>query len=149
MNRASKVIRVAVVISLLAIFGAAAVFTRNWMFDNAGLAMKEGRYSDALAKLKPLASLGDSSAQRFVGDFYAFGWGVAKNDETAISWYKRVGKISDSVGDPSAEAMNFVGRRYLGGQGVPRDEGQARKWLERSEQAGYPSAHEALQTLKN
>jgi TPR repeat protein len=72
---------------------------------------------------------------------------VPKDDEAAISWYRRAGEKSDQVSDPAAEAMYFVGKRYLGGEGVPRDEAEARKWLERSEKAGYASARQELQSL--
>lgn len=77
--------RVAFLLVSIAIFLGAAIFTKRWMSDTAALALKEGDYIRARDRLRPLAYLGDSLAQQFMGDFYAYGWGVPKDDETAIS----------------------------------------------------------------
>jgi TPR repeat protein len=147
MTRSNKAIRIAVVFLAVAIALGAALFTRRWMFDTAGLALKEGDYVRARERLEPLALLGDSLAQQFMGDFYAYGWGVPKDDETAISWYRRAGHAGGAITDAAAESMYFVGKRYLGGQGVSRDDAEARKWFERAKQGGYAAAQQELQAL--
>jgi TPR repeat protein len=144
---------VAVIAVAAGVMAVALTVTRNMMLDSATLQMKTGEFDRAATKLKVLANVGDSIAQSSLGDLYAYGWGVSKDDETAIYWYRRAGPIgpfeaSDrSVSDPAAPAMYYVGRKYLGGEGVPRNEAEARKWFERSAQGGYAKAVEQLKQM--
>jgi len=61
----------------------AGALLRNAELDAGGVALKTEDYPTALKKLRPLAYLGDSTAQYLLGLMYAYGWGVARNDETA------------------------------------------------------------------
>jgi TPR repeat protein len=140
-----SVIAVAIVLCIIA-----GSYYRFWVFNDADLAMKTGDYGQTMRLLRPWAAMGDSKAQYALGELYAFGWGVAKSDETAIYWYRRAGLIgpagpSDrSVSDPAAPAMYYVGKRYLEGTGVNRDEEEARRWFERSAEGGFTKASEEL-----
>jgi uncharacterized protein len=120
---------------------------RQHLFDSAALALKDGNYQQAASKLKPLAQLCDSQAQDLLGDLYAFGWGVPKDDSEAIRWYRRAGTGAAKLKDRAAPAMYFVGKRYLEGTGVARDEVEARKWFERSAEGGYAEAAQQLAQL--
>jgi TPR repeat protein len=43
-------------------------------------------------------------AQFLLAELYAYGWGVAKDDETAIYWYRRAGPIGPT--DESDRTQN-------------------------------------------
>jgi hypothetical protein len=133
-------------LSIIALTGIyfTIVGTRNYMFNQAVLALKEGNYLVASTKLKPLANMGDSHAQYLLGNIYAFGWGVEKNDAAAVHWYRRSGRWTEKYRDPAAPAMFYVGESYLKGIGVSKDEGEAKKWLEMSANGGYLKASEQL-----
>lgn len=117
------------------------------MFNEAAAALMDSNYTRAQERLKTLGNLGDSRAQALLGDFYAFGWGVPKDDQQAIAWYRRAGPDGESARDPAAPAMYYVGLKYWKGEGVPRSEAEARKWFERSAKGGYAKAAEALSQM--
>jgi TPR repeat protein len=127
---------------------------RFWVFNDASLALKTGEYGQAMRLLRPWAAMGDSKAQYILGELYAFGWGVMKDDETAVYWYRRAGLIGpvdpsdSSVTDSAAPAMYYVGKRYIEGTGVSRDKAEARKWFERSAKGGFVQANEELKRLQ-
>ena len=129
----------------------AVSYYRFWVFNDANLALKTGNYAQTMRLLHPWAVIGDSKAQYTLGELYAFGLGVAQDDETAIYWYRRAGPIGPldagerSVTDPAAPAMYYVGKQYLDGTGVKRDEAKARKWFERSAKGGFAKAKAELQ----
>jgi TPR repeat protein len=85
------------------------------LFDAAILALREGNCLQAASRLKPLGHLGDSQARDLLGDMYAFGWGVQKDDSEAIKWYRRAGTGAADLRDRAASAMYFVGKRYQEG----------------------------------
>jgi uncharacterized protein len=142
--RLTRGILAAVVAVAVCVLVVALIIARNMMLDNATSGMKTGEFGHAATKLKLLANLGDSTAQSLLGDLYAYGWGLSKDDETAVYWYRRTGTPEASVSDPAAPAMHYVGRKYLGGEGIPRDETEARKWFERSAKGGFAKANEDL-----
>ena len=128
----------ALVVVVLVIASALAVtLLRNAELDAGGFALKTGDYPTALKKLRPLAYLGDGMAQYLLGQMYAFGWGVARNDEEAVGWFRRAGMWSEGTRDRAATAEYYVGREYAEGGVVPRDEAISRKWFERAAKGGY------------
>jgi TPR repeat protein len=129
------------------------VVARTMVLDSATMQMKTGEFDRAATKLKSLANIGDSTAQSLVGDLYAYGWGVSKDDETAVYWYRRAGPLGppDQAGPPvsdaAAPAMYYVGKRYMEGLGVKHDENEARKWFVRSANGGFSKADEELKRM--
>jgi TPR repeat protein len=110
-----KLALVATILALVGVGVFAFFWSRGYMFEKAAAALKEGNYTYAAANLKRVASMGDSKAQALMGDLYALGWGVPKNDDEAIAWYRRAGADGADVRDPAAPAMYYIGRKYLGG----------------------------------
>jgi uncharacterized protein len=145
---------VAVIAIVVGMTAAALTVARNMVLDNATLQIKTGEFNRAAVKLKILANVGDSTAQSLLGDLYAFGWGVSKDDEAAVYWYRRAGPIGPTdpfdgaVSDPAAPAMYYVGRQYMEGTSIKRDESEARKWLERSAKGGFLKADEELKRIR-
>ena len=101
-----SVIAVAIVLGIMAVS-----YYRFWVFNDANLALKTGDYGQTMRLLRPWAALGDSKAQYTLGELYAFGLGLPRDDDTAVYWFRRAGPIgpkdaSDlSVSDPAAPAM--------------------------------------------
>ncbi|ROO27984.1 hypothetical protein SAOR_06650 [Salinisphaera orenii MK-B5] len=122
----------------------------------------------------PLAEQGNASAQYNMGVLYDEGYGVERNYETALEWYRRAAeqeyaKAEHNLGimyqeghgteaDPeraaewfrrAAEhgepaAQNNLAVMYVRGQGVPRNLGEAAKWAARAAEAGNESARANL-----
>src|SRR5438067_4876189 len=59
------------------------------LLNRAGAALKEENYPLALERIKPLAMLGDSTAQQLLGWMYAFGNGTPANPDEALKWFRR------------------------------------------------------------
>lgn len=125
------------VIALLVALGIVALVVRNAQLDGAAAALKTSDYETALKKLQPLAQLGDNHAQYLLGQMYAFGWGVPRNDDAAIAWFRRAAMWSEGLVDPAAAAEYYVAQNYLEGRGVQKDEAEANKWFRRAADGGY------------
>jgi len=139
--------RLAVIgVLVLCVLALVLLVGRNLLLDQATSAMKSEQFDRAATKLKLLASVGDSTAQSLLGDSYAYGWGVPKNDEHAIYWYRRAGTSDRSVSDPAAPAMYYVGKHYL--EATPGDKSEARKWFAWSARGGFSKAHEDLEKMR-
>jgi TPR repeat protein len=124
-------------IALVVLISIAAVLVRNVQIDDAAAALKTSDYTTAFRKLHPLARVGDSHAQYLLGQMYAFGWGVPRNDDTAIAWFRRAAMSSEGLTDPAAAAEFYVAKNYREGHGVQKDDAQADKWLRRAVEGGY------------
>lgn len=76
-------------------------------------------YATALQEFRPLAELGDSSAQFALGVMHNYGYGVSKDYAQAVKWYRKAAEQGH------ATAQNNLGFRYDNGQGVLQDFKQA------------------------
>lgn len=119
---------------------------RNYQMDGGVKALKEERGRAALSRLKPLAILGDKSAQVLVGTIYAYGLGGApKSDQDAIYWFRRSGpvgkyRVEDNT-DPAAPFELDVAKAYATGeQGVKADPAESAKWLKLAAKGGSKEA---------
>jgi len=119
---------------------AIGALLRNYEFDTATKALKSGDYGPALQKLKALASLGDSRAQYILGDMYARGVGVDKNDDQAINWFRRAAIGVHGETDPAAAAELAVAKSYAEGIGVKPDQAESLKWFRRAADGGSKEA---------
>jgi hypothetical protein len=72
---------------------------------------------------------------------YTSGLGVAKNDEEAVSWYRKAAE----QGLP--EAQFELGTLYSVGRGVTRDSAEAIFWYRRAAAQGHPDAQQQLERL--
>lgn len=113
----------------------------NARFDEGASALKVLEYGTALERLEPLAALGDSTAQYIVGELYAFGLGVAKDDERAIMWFRKSAWEHHGERERAAPAEYYVAQEYteIGGL-VERNYDEAKKWLRRAAEGGHKPA---------
>ena len=95
------------------------------------------RHKTSLSVLKQLAEQGHADAQLSLGDMYANGIGVPRDDDRALQWYAKAARQSHKVNlsvlkqlaeQGHADAQFRLGDRYKEGKGVPRDGGRARQW---------------------
>ena len=74
-----------------------------------------GDHTTALRKLWPVAEQGNHSARFFLGICYANGYGVTRNLEMTLHWYR----LSSAQGN--WRAQNDLGMMYHNGDGVLQD----------------------------
>jgi hypothetical protein len=86
---------------------------------------------DSTAILYRRAEAGDSSAMVDLGMNYAYGRGVPKDYQKAVSWLRKACDAGNAAG------MNNMGVMYANGYGVPEDYQQAAAWYRKAAEAGY------------
>ena len=116
----------------------------NVLLDSGARALKSGDDARALEILRVPALLGNTTAQELVGSIYAFGWGVPKDDEAAIKWFRRAAHGAEQADDPAAAAEYYVGESFAQGVQVGKSEDEALKWFRRSAEGGYVKAQDLL-----
>ena len=102
--------------------------------DDALAAWARGDYAAELKITRPLALKGEAWAQTYLGDSYADGKGVAKNDAEALRWYRL------AAAQGYANALFNLGTMYANGQGVLQDYAEAVKWYRLAAAQGFPLA---------
>jgi TPR repeat protein len=109
--------------------------------EDAEAAYNRGDYETALQILKPLAALGNASAQQSLGAMYAKGQGVSQNYAEALKWFRK------AADQGLATAQSNIGNVYAAGLGVPQDYAEARKWFYKSAGQGEPFAQTSIGSL--
>ena len=84
---------------------------------------------------------GHAKAQYNLGNRYANGQGVAKNDSTAAKWYLK------AAYQGSANAQYSIGVMYIDGKGCPQDLSEALRWLRKANAQGHDKAAEVIDGL--
>ena len=90
------------------------------------------KWEQAIINLRPLAESGDARAMVLLGNMYAQGYGVTKNETEAYQLYRRAALAGNS------EAMVVTAAMLQQGLGVPTDVAQAVQWYNRAAQTGQP-----------
>ncbi|WP_246333090.1 tetratricopeptide repeat protein [Aureimonas mangrovi] len=102
--------------------------------DGAYGAFQRGLYLSALRIAEPLANLGDSAAQTLLGEIYAGGFGVPRDEAEAARWYR----VAAEAGVPRAQFRYAM--MLIEGEGVTPDEAAARDLMRQAADAGEPTA---------
>ena len=95
----------------------------------------------ALREWQPLAEQGNHSAQFFLGVCYANGYGIPKNLELALQWYR----LSSDQGNWLAQ--NDLGVMYQNGDGVVHDYEEAAHLYRLGAEKGYMVAQSNLAAM--
>ena len=90
--------------------------------------------NDDFDSLKAKAEQGDAKAQCVIGDCYAYGEGVAKDEVEAVKWYRKTAEQGHAI------AQFNLGIGYDNGTGVEKDEVEAVKWFRKSADQGVAQA---------
>lgn len=97
-------------------------------------AYNAGNYEEAFKQWKPLADLGDPSAEFGLGTLYGQGLSVAQDKKQAISLWRKAAEQGN------ADAAFYLGSYYLLGEGVEKDVSVAATWIRRAADAGQAQA---------
>lgn len=95
---------------------------KDLYFHNKKLSRIE---SNKAQELEKIAILGDSEAQKILGDHYRQGRGVAKSDAVALMWYI----ISEENGFKKADRELSLTKSYMAFDQINLAEQMADKWL--------------------
>lgn len=137
------------------VLGVNLLLLRNYQMYAGLEAYKTENGLTAIEKLKPLAYLGEKTAQIIIGSIYAYGLnGIPKNDAEAIYWFRRCGSIGpfavEAGDDPAAPHELDVAKAYMNGNyGVKVDLIESRKWLHLAAQGGSKEAATILAWQQN
>ncbi len=124
---------------VLLVFLALSLFAENF---ESGLELStKGEYKSAFKILNPLAKKGHAGAQYTVGHMYAKGQGVAKNEKTALIWYKKAALQGHS------EAQYNLGFMYAKGHGVIKNSKESLIWYKKAADQGDVKAQIKLGLL--
>ena len=94
-----------------------------------------------IGKIRTLANNGGAHAQYVLGDLYAGGLSLPKDEVEALKWYRRAAAQGD------VDALRRLGYLYRDGEGVPKNAAEAAKWFRRAADQGDPSAQDVLSLL--
>jgi uncharacterized protein len=123
--------------------------------QDAQAAYDRGKYAVALDLWQPLAEQGDPDAQTGLGNMYLGGYGVARDEASAMVWFRKAAEQGHANGRLSLGSLYYVrkeygtaatwyrqaaeqgnavaeirlARQYADGMGLPRDNVQALKWF--------------------
>jgi len=106
--------------------------------EDAEAAFERSDFKKALTIFRPLAEQGNAHAQYRLGDLYAVGLSVRKDDVEAVNWYCKAAKQSHPRAQYTLSAM------YDFGRGIPVDHGKATAWLRRAAEQGDADAQFTL-----
>lgn len=149
----------------------------NGDVDLAYGAYQRGHYLTALAEATKRAQKNDPAAMTLIGEIYAKGLGVGRDDSKAAQWYKLAAAHGDSDAMFALAMFDFTGRAgprdpeegarllteaaklghplaaynlgllYLDGKQFPQDYKRAAELFRQAARAGNPEAQYALATL--
>ncbi len=134
-------------ISLLIIFNSHNVFASVFQKNNdithrkAEKAMANGNFAIAYCLWEPLASEGDSKAQFNIGWMFHNGYGLAIDDDTALSWWLQAAEQG------YIDAFYTLADLYLAGFGVDKDKDIAMGWYIAAAEFGHKASLEIIHAL--
>jgi len=97
-------------------------------------AFQRGKYEDALKYLKPAADAGDAGAMYVLGQMYASGRGIKKDEKLATDFFLKAAELGN------AAAQQSLGSALMLGEGINQDMVEALKWFIISARAGNKDA---------
>jgi len=117
-----------VLAALLSLFFTAAPALAD--FNQGKVAYDTRQWREAIANLRPAAERGDARAMILLGNMYAQGFGVDRDDVEAFLLFRRAAE-KDNV-----EGIRAVATFYQGGRGVSQNTRLAIEWFERGAKMG-------------
>mgnify|MGYP002634841725 CR=1 FL=1 len=94
----------------------------------------ESAYKECLPYLRAGAELGDQRAQNTLGVCYGNGFGVSKNESSAVKWFYQAAYQGDT------KAQFNLAIHLLDGKGCDKDVKAGIQWLEKAAMNGYVNA---------
>lgn len=119
---------------------AGAIFI-GWWIPKQKSTIVETPPAIAHNQIAARASRGDANAELLMGQRFADGSGVIKNDKEAVRWFEKAARHGN------AEAQYRYGLALLEGRGVVQDYRAAFSWIERPARLGHANAQFTLGEL--
>lgn len=104
-------------------------------------AFQRGKYEEALKYLQPAAKAGEASAMYVLGQMYASGRGVTKDEKMAADYFSKAADLGN------ADAQQSLGSALMLGEGIEQDMVEALKWFIISASAGNKDAASYTQSV--
>lgn len=124
----------------LIVIVAGAIFIGWWM-PRQEQTLVETAPVVAHSQIAARATQGDADAELLMGQRYADGSGVIKNDKEAVRWFEKAARHGNT------EAQYRYGLALLEGRGVVQDYRAAFSWIERPAKLGHSNAQYTLGEL--
>ena len=131
MVRLNKLIRRGVLSLFVLLIADPAVFASAQKGIDA---FQRGKYDEAVKYLQPAAEAGDAGAMYVLGQMYASGRGIAKDEKAATELFLKAANLGD------ANAQQSLGSALMLGEGIEQDMVEALKWFIISGRAGNQEA---------
>ena len=103
-------------------------------FERGKAAFERRAFSVALSEFLPLAELGHSGAQFYLGRMYGVGLGLPRDYALAAQWFRKAAHQGHAM------AQNNLGVMYRNGRGVPQDGTLAAQWYRKAADQGLDLA---------
>jgi TPR repeat protein len=98
-------------------------------------------YAQALQWYQKAAAAGNADSMYCLGELYENGYGVDKNEQTAVEWFQKGAALEDrDCKDVLPAAMYRLGLSYETGTGLRTDYSQAMEWFQKAATAGNSDA---------
>ncbi|PWR17928.1 SEL1-like repeat protein [Zavarzinia aquatilis] len=110
----------------------------RFKYNLARVLWQENKKGAEAARLMREAAGTYPAAMTDLGVFYELGFGVEKNDVTAMMWHRKAAEAGDVIG------MFSLSTGYQEGRGVPKDMQRALEWLGRAADKGLADASYGL-----
>ncbi len=104
-------------------------------------AFQRGKYEEALKFLKPAARDGDADAMYVLGQMYASGRGIEKDEKLATGYFLKAAELGN------ADAQQSLGSALMLGEGIEQDMVEALKWFIIAARGGNKSAADYTQKV--
>lgn len=102
-----------------------------WVDDSASSDIKSGDFTTSVLKVRFLANVGIADSQLLLGNLYAYGVGVPKNQKEAMYWFKRADPKNSG-----ACAAFYVARDYLDETNSNHNIPLGQSWMEIAKTGG-------------
>ena len=119
---------------LLALTLTMGAWVQAQTFEQSVAAAQREEYRTAFAGLSKHAEQGHAGAQYNLGHMYRLGHGVLKNEQIAVTWYRKAAMQGHD------DAQYSLGIMYDFGHGVVKDGQQATAWYRRAADQGHADA---------
>ena len=105
--------------------------------EDAQAAFNRGRYATALELWQPLAEQGNADAQVGLGSLYLGGYGVARDEAAAMTWFRKAAEQGSPNGQFSLGSLYYGRKEYA----------SAASWYRRASEQGNALAQLRLARL--
>jgi uncharacterized protein len=132
------------------IMAALGVMFINNEIDKGVSSLKSEKYALSKQYFEPMARVGNSNAQYYMGVIYARGWGMPRNRKIAVEWFKRACAAPFALRASDCVDLHFyIGEAMITNPTDAADYSEGVAWLKDAAKAGSYKAAEKIEQLKS